>query len=541
MADSSRVSDYDAIVVGAGFAGLYMMHRLRELGLSVRVFEIGDGVGGTWYWNRYPGARCDIESMEYSYGFSEELQQEWEWNERYASQPEILDYANHVAERFELHDGIDLGTRVDTAHFDETAHRWQVTVSDAATGDDPRTFTAKFYIMATGCLSSRNTPDFKGLDDSEGPFYHTGNWPHEGVDFSGKRVAVIGTGSSGVQSIPIIAEQAEQLYVFQRTPNFSIPARNFRLDADYQSTIKQEYADFRKRQFEAPFAANFDFNEQEAFAVTPEERSSIYEQRWQRGGLGFLVSFADLIYDKQANDTAAEFVRAKIRQTVTDPVVAEILSPKSTVGCKRLCVDTDYFETFNRANVTLVDISETPIDEITRRGVRVADAEYEVDALVLATGFDAMTGALFGVDIRGRGGVSLKEKWSAGPRTYLGVCTVGFPNMFTISGPGSPSVLSNMLPSIEQHVRWVADCIEYVRDRNLAGVEATLDAENEWTAHVNDVAGETLFPTCNSWYLGVNIPGKPRIFMPYIGGFPAYREKCDEVAANGYEGFALSN
>ena len=541
MPQSNQTSDYDAIVVGAGFAGLYMLQKLREAGLSVRVIETGTGVGGTWYWNRYPGARCDIESMEYSYGFSEELQQEWEWTERYASQPEILKYANHVAERFDLNEHIQLSTRVESAHYNETSNRWQVLISDASTGDNKRTCSAKFYVMATGCLSSTNTPDFKGLDDFEGPWYHTGSWPHEGVDFTGKRVAVIGTGSSAVQSIPIIAEQAEHLHVFQRTPNFSIPARNFPLDGDYQDEIKRDYKSLRKRQSEDVFAANFNVSEQDAVDDTPEGREQTYEDRWQNGGLPFLGSYADLIYSKEANDTAAEFVRKKIHAKVNDPEVAELLAPDSIVGCKRLCADTDYFETYNRENVTLVDISDAPIDEITKKGVRVGDAEYVVDALVLATGFDAMTGALFAVDIRGRDGIPLKEKWAAGPRTYLGVSTAGFPNMFTISGPGSPSVLSNMLPSIEQHVRWVAGCIDYVQDKDLSSIEATLSAEDYWSGHVNEVAEETLFPHCNSWYLGINIPGKPRVFMPYIGGFPEYCEKCDEVAANNYEGFAVSN
>ncbi|MCZ6890165.1 MAG: NAD(P)/FAD-dependent oxidoreductase [Gammaproteobacteria bacterium] len=541
MADAARPSSYDAIVVGAGFAGLYMSHKLRELGLKTRVYEIGGGVGGTWYWNRYPGARCDIESMEYSYGFSEALQQEWEWTERYASQPEILTYANHVADRFELRDDIQLNTRVDSAHFDERANLWHIQTSDAASGEAHDSVTSKFYIMATGCLSARNTPDFKGLSDFQGPWYHTGNWPHEGVDFTGKRVAIIGTGSSAVQSIPLIAEQAGHLYVFQRTPNFSIPAHNEALDSTVQADVKSDYQGFRASQRAAVFAANLNFSEEEAMHATPEAREREYEARWQKGGLAFLGSFSDLIYSKEANDTAADFVRAKIRETVDDAAVAELLSPKSVVGCKRLCIDTNYFETYNRSNVTLIDVSDSPIEEITRSGVCVNGENYEVDSLVLATGFDAMTGALFGVDIRGRGGLPLKEKWSAGPRTYLGVSTAGFPNLFTISGPGSPSVLSNMLPSIEQHVRWISDCIEYVQNHDLAYIEATLEAEDEWVGHVNEVAGETLFPTCNSWYLGVNIPGKPRVFMPYIGGFPAYCEKCDAVADNGYEGFAVSN
>ena len=532
MARESRtLGDFDAVVVGAGFAGLYMLHRLRGLGLSVRVFEAGSGIGGTWFWNRYPGARCDIESLEYSYQFSDELQQEWEWSERYATQPEILRYLEHTADRFDLRRDIQLSTRVLAARFDEATSRWAI---ETERGD----CSASFCIMATGCLSSTNTPRFPGLESFAGATHHTGRWPHEGVDFTGQRIAVIGTGSSAIQSIPHIAEQAAHLTVFQRTPNYSIPAQNRELDPEVVRRVKSDYASFRKANAGRPFGANFPHNELSALAFDDTERTRHYEERWRDGGLGFFTAYADLIVDHAANRTAADFVRGKIRSIVRDPTVAEKLAPKQVIGCKRLCVDTGYYETFNRPNVTLVDVNEDPIEEILPHGVRTERAVHEVDAIVFATGFDAMTGALLSIDIRGTDGRSLREKWAEGPRTFLGLGTSGFPNLFLITGPGSPSVLSNMVPSIEQHVEWIGDCISYLRTRGLRRVEATPVAEDAWVAHVNEVAGGTLYPSCNSWYLGANVPGKARVFMPFLG-FPPYVEKCHEVAARGYEGFAL--
>jgi cyclohexanone monooxygenase len=511
-----------------------MLHRLRELGFSARVFEAGSGAGGTWFWNRYPGARCDIQSMEYSYQFSAELQQEWEWSERFASQPEILRYINHVADRFNLWDDIQFDTRVLAATFDESASRWDV---ETDAGDR---VSARFCIMATGCLSATNLPAFPGVDSFGGSWYHTGKWPHDGVDFSGQRVGVIGTGSSAIQAIPIIAREAAHLTVFQRTPNYTIPAHNGPLDPEFQAHIKATYAEFRERNSQNAFGAGFEGNDASAIDASEEERRDEYERRWQEGGLGFITSFADLMATRESNETAAEFIRGKILETVDDPAVAELLSPQLVVGCKRLCVDTGYFETFNRPNVTLVDVSEAPIDEILPGGLRTNRREYELDSIIFATGFDAMTGALSRIQIRGRAGQTLQQKWSDGPRTYLGVATSGFPNLFTITGPGSPSVLSNMLPSIEQHVNWISDCLHHLREKGLASIDATLEAEDAWVDHVNEVAGLTLFPSCNSWYLGANVPGKPRVFMPYLG-FPPYVEKCNEVAANNYEGFALSD
>ncbi len=533
-AGAERVSDCDAVIVGAGLAGLYMLHRLRGLGFSVRVYEAGGDVGGTWYWNRYPGARCDVESMDYSYSFSDELQQEWRWSERYAAQPEILRYINHVADRFDLRRDIRFETRVTAARFDEATNQWAIRT------DGGERVSAQFCIMALGCLSTAQVPDFNGLATFAGRWYHTGNWPHEGVDFTGQRVGVIGTGASGIQSIPIIARQATHLTVFQRTPNFTIPAWNAPLDTEHERRWKADYAEHRRKNRESRAGFVVPINDMPALAATSEERQRAYEARWARGGFGFTSAFADLGTNKAANDTAAAFVHDKIRATVRDPAVAEALSPQDhPIGTKRLPLDTDYYDTFNRDNVTLVDIRSAPIEEITPVGLRTRDAAYALDSIVFATGFDAMTGALLAIDIRGRDGGMLKRKWADGPRTYLGIATAGFPNLFIITGPGSPSVLSNMIVSIEQHVDWIADCIAYLHAHDLRGIEATVAAEDGWVAHVNAVANTTLYPLANSWYMGANIPGKPRIFMPYVGGVGAYRQKCDAIAAQGYEGFTL--
>jgi cyclohexanone monooxygenase len=498
------------------------------------VFAAGGGVGGTWYWNRYPGARCDIESLEYSYQFSEELQMEWDWSERYATQPEILRYAEHVADRFGLWDDISFDTRVTAAHFDEAVGRWVVAT------DRGERVSARFCVMATGCLSSTNLPDIPGLDRFAGAVYHTGRWPHEGVDFSGLRVAVIGTGSSAIQSIPMIARQARQLTVFQRTPNYSIPAHNRPLREDEVTAFREGWRAFRQANKEMPFGFGSRYGRSERMTeeASEEERQAAYEERWQLGGLPFMGTFADLIVDVEANETAGRFVRGKIAEIVKDPEVAAMLSPRTVVGCKRLCVDSGYYDTFNLPHVSLVELGASPITGFFEGGVRAGGVEYCVDAVVFATGFDAMTGALLRIDIRGRGGLELREKWAAGPRAYLGLATAGFPNLFMITGPGSPSVLSNMLPSIEQHVDWIADCIGYLQDRQVHRIEPSVEAEDAWVDHVNAVASATLMHGCNSWYLGANVPGKPRVFMPYIG-FPEYVAKCGEVVAGGYSGFVL--
>jgi cyclohexanone monooxygenase len=534
----TEVQQYDAVVVGAGIAGMYMLHRLRELGLSTRVYEAGDGVGGTWYWNRYPGARCDVESLEYSYSFSPELEQEWEWTERYPRQPEILNYLNHVADRFDLRRDIQFNTRVESAHYDEANKCWTVRT------DHDEVISARYCIMATGCLSTPNRPNFKGLDDYQGPWYHTGMWPKEGVDFTGMRVGVIGTGSTAIQAIPQIAKQAAHLYVFQRTPNFSMPAQNGPLPPEVQAAMKAQYREHRQKARDSAFGVPFEITEistKSALEVSDEERRRELEGRWQYGGATIIASFADVLTNKEANDIVAEFVRDKIREIVKDPAVAELLMPHDhPLGTKRPCVDTEYFETYNRDNVTLVDVRSAPIETLTPKGLRTGGVEYELDAIVFATGFDAMTGTLFKIDIRGKGGESLKQKWADGPRTYLGLAVEGFPNLFTITGPGSPSVLSNMIVSIEQHVDWITDCIKYLREHDLASIEASRTAEDEWVEHVNLVGNATLYPLANSWYVGANIPGKPRVFTPYIGGVGNYRKKCDDVAAKGYEGFVLS-
>lgn len=529
----SNKEQFDVIVVGTGFAGMYALHRLRKLGFSVRVFEAGDGVGGTWYWNRYPGARCDVNSLEYSYQFSEELQQQWTWSEKYAPQPEILQYANHVADRFDLRKDIRFGTRVHAMSFDEKNSSWQVETEEG------ENFQASYCIMATGCLSKNNIPDFEGLDRFQGRLLHTGDWPHEEVDFSGQRVGIIGTGSSAIQAIPIIAEQAASLSVFQRTPSYSIPAHNAAMDKSYEKSIKAHYADFRRENSNRYAALNNNANSVSALEVSDDEREAEYEARWQAGGLAFLASFNDLAINIDANKTATAFVHKKIHEIVADQELAELLCPDTVLGCKRLCVDTNYYQSFNRANVKLIDISQDTIKEITANGIKTKSAEYAVDSLILATGFDAMTGALLSIDIRGIDGLTLKEKWQQGPKNYLGLTVNGFPNFFTITGPGSPSVLANMIVAIEQHVDWIADCLNHLRENSLHSIEARADEEQQWVKLVNRLADQTLFPTgCNSWYTGANIPGKSRVFMPYLG-YPSYVERCNKVAADNYSSFNL--
>jgi cyclohexanone monooxygenase len=499
----------------------------------VQVYEVGNEIGGTWFWNRYPGARCDVESLAYSYEFSEELAQEWEWTERYARQPEILAYAKHVADRFDLRRNIQLETRVESAIFDEETGRWTVRTDR---GDE---VTAHFCIMATGCLSARNVPDFPGLDCFTGQHFHTGDWPEEGVELAGKRVGIVGTGSTAIQAIPVMAKECEHLYVFQRTPNFSMPARNTPMDPAYQTAIKADYAKFRELFVSGMFGIDFKPNDRIGAEATAEEREAEFDKRWADGGLSLVGAFADLFVNPEVNEAAAEYIRARIRDTVDDPEVAELLLPDTAVGCKRPCADTNYYETFNRPNVTLVNIKNAPIEQISETGLRTGGQDYELDTIVFATGFDAMTGALLRIDIRGRSGITLREKWAEGPKNYLGLGVVGFPNFFTITGPGSPSVLANMIPAIEQHVDWIADCIVHMRERDFGRIEALAEAETAWVAHVNEIANRTIYPTCNSWYVGANIPGKPRVFTPYLG-FPPYKKKCDEVAAKGYEGFQLS-
>ena len=537
MATRSDSTPIDAVIVGAGFSGLYMLHKLRGLGLSARLYEAGTGVGGTWYWNRYPGARVDIESQEYSYSFSPELDEEWVWSERYATQPELMRYLNHVADRFNLRPDIQLETRITATHFDEDTNRWTVTT------DKGEISMARYCVMATGCLSVPNEAGFPGMESFQGQSWHTNNWPRDGVDFKGQRVAVIGTGSSAIQSIPIIASEAAHVTVFQRTPNFSVPAHNGPVDpaiaADWKANRAQRRKEARDTGFGILMASG---SEALALEDSPEARQANYQARWEIGGFALLGGYGDLVVDTKANDTAAEFVRGKIREIVKDPVVAEKLAPKSfPIGSKRLCVDTGYYDTFNRENVSLVDLRDEALETITPKGIRTTAESYDVDTIVYAIGFDAMTGALGNIDIRGRGGETLKTGWEDGPRTYLGLMVAGFPNMFIVTGPGSPSVLCNMAVAIEQHVDWISDCISWMNARKMGVIEATTAAQDAWVEHVNEVAAPTIFPLANSWYMGANVPGKAQVFMPYIGGFPTYRDKCNEVAANGYEGFSVSS
>jgi cyclohexanone monooxygenase len=536
MSDSSRLH-VDAVIIGAGFAGMYAIYKLRELGMTVRSFEAGFGVGGTWYWNQYPGARCDVESVEYSYSFSDELQQEWRWTERYAAQPEILRYANHVADRFQLRDDICFNTRVVAAEFDSTVNRWTVRT------DKEDVVLAKFVIVAAGCLSVPRMPDFPGRDDFEGELYHTGTWPHGGVDLTGKRVGVIGTGSSGIQVIPQIAKAAAHCTVFQRTPNFSLAAFNRPMEPEFERQYKERYRDHReKARHSSAGIASHPLPTKGALDDTPEDRERVYESGWAWGNTGFTRIYKDILSDIGANQTMSDFVRRKIRKAVKNPEVAATLTPKDhPIGTKRICLDTDYYETYNRANVTLVDVRKHPIERITPNGIETTNQSYPLDAIVFATGYDAVTGALLSIDIGVKGcATTLAEKWRTGPRTYLGVMTADFPNLFLITGPGSPSVLTNMISSIEQHVEWIADCLCFLRSNGLQRIEAERTSEDQWVDHVNSVAETTLFPRAASWYMGTNIPGKPRVFLPYIGGLGKYRAKCDEVARNGYEGFVLT-
>ncbi len=529
--------ELDALVIGAGFAGLYQLLRLRDgLGLSVKALEAGGGVGGTWYWNRYPGARCDSESHVYWYTFSPELMRDREWSERYPGQPEIMRYLNFVADRFDLKRDIQFNTRVVAAHYDEVANRWQVRTENG------KIYSVKFLITAVGCLSTANVPSFPGLKDFKGNWYHTGQWPHEGVDFTGKRVGMIGTGSTGIQAAPVIAATAAHLTVFQRTANYSVPARNAPLTPEFKQYIKQHPGEIRAVTRETLNGMAFRIEERLAVETAPEEREKIYEAAWERGGLQFRATFQDMMVDKKANDTAADFIKRKIRSIVKDPTTGAVLSDiDHPYAAKRPPIDTDYFETYNRPNVTLVDLKAAPIKRISASGVCTTKAEYPLDIIVFATGFDAMTGPMLRMDIRGRGGVALNDVWKAGPRNYLGLQVAGFPNLFTITGPGSPSVLCNMPVAIEQHADWIADCIKHMREKGLERIEARPESMDKWVEEVNDAASKTVLPMAkHSWYLGASIPGKPRVFMPYAGGMVRYRKICAEVAQHGYEGFALS-
>ncbi|GAA2848498.1 NAD(P)/FAD-dependent oxidoreductase [Pseudonocardia halophobica] len=526
----------DAVVIGAGFAGMYALKRLRDdLALDVVVVEAGDDVGGTWYWNRYPGARCDAESIYYSYTFDPELDQEWTWSERYSAQPEILAYAQHVAARYDLRKDIRFGTTVTAATWDPASTTWTVHTSD---GD---VLACRYLVSAAGCLSAANLPDIAGLADFRGDVLHTGQWPHEPVDLIGRRVAVIGTGSSGIQVIPEIAKVAAHLTVLQRTPNFTVPARNRLHEPSDVADYKSRYPQIRSESWASPGGVAVAPPPGKAYDLTPEQREESMRERWAAGGSNFMWVFEDTMTDLEANAVAAEFVRDRIRETVRDPEVAERLCPTShPIGSKRICTDTDYYETFNRENVTLVDVRTTPIRRITQDGVLVGDTEVPADVIVFATGYDAMTGPLSRIDVRGVDGLSLRDKWSSGARAYLGIAVAGFPNLFTLTGPGSPSVLANVIASIEQHVDWLVDYLRTLDEGGIAATEADQAAEEEWAKRVDALAHETVYPQADSWYLGANIEGKPRQFLPYCAGIPSFREICDSVAADGYRGFVHS-
>lgn len=535
-------SSVDVVIVGAGVAGLYALHHLRGLGFSCRIFDSAGGVGGTWYWNRYPGARVDLESVEYSYSFDKELQQDWDWSERYAAQPELLRYLNHVADRFNLRPDIQLETRVNSQIYDEATNTW---VSTMSTGE---VFRSKFTIMATGFVSAPNKPSFDGIDEFKGDVYHSGHWPHEEVDFTGRTVAVIGTGSSGIQMIPIIAKQATKTVVFQRTAPYIVPLRNRPMDPAFLKSVRENYDEWRRRQREA-FGGFIALNggmgkppEKLAVDASPEERRLDYETRWKNGGLSFNHSFFDLYTSKDMNDTLADFFREKTLERIKDPALAEKLIPRDfPIMTKRLICDDNYYEAYDNYDITLVDVKETPITRMTATGVQVGETEYEVDTIILATGYDAVTGAMDRIDIRGRGGKTLKDHWGEGPRTHTGIMSAGFPNMFIIDGPGSPGATFTPILLVEYQLQWVGQTLEYLRSRNASAIEPTTTAESEWVEHVSDVANATLFPEAKSWYMGANIPGKPVVSLIYLGGFKEYSRRLSAALTNGYDGFLFSH
>ena len=528
-------AEVDVAVVGAGFSGLYMLYRLRGLGLRTVVFDDAGDVGGTWYWNRYPGARCDVPTTDYAYSFDARLEEDWVWSEKYATQPEILAYLRHVADRYDLRRDIRFGTRITAAVWDEAARRWRLRTGD---GNE---LSCRYYIMASGCLSLPKTPDIDGVDRYRGEVYLTGRWPHDRVDFSGKRVAVVGTGSSGIQCIPLIAGEATRLTVFQRTPNFSVPARNGPAPADRVTQLATDRDGYREAARWSRGGVPRELTDVSGVTAPQQVRRERFEAAWQAGELfAILGVFSDQGVNPVSNEHVAGMIREKIRAVVSDADVADALCPKDyPFGTKRPCLDSSYFETFNLPNVRLVDLRRTPIAAVTEAGIDTAEESFEFDAIVFATGFDAMTGPLVSVAVTGTDGVTLEDKWQHGPVTYLGLMTTGFPNFFTITGPQSPSVLSNMVVSIEQHVDWIADCLQRLRAENLDRIEPTALAEAGWVQHNQDCADITLYPRANSWYMGANVPGKPRVFLPYVGGVDAYRRACDEVAEKGFVGFRL--
>ncbi len=535
---NSSSQHFDALIIGAGFAGMYQLHLLREkLGLNVRVLETGDGVGGTWYWNRYPGARCDSESHVYCLTFSEELYKNWEWSERYPQQPEIVRYMNYVADELDLKKDIQFNTRVTGAEWDDAAAIWRLRTENSGE------FTARFLITAVGCLSAANIPNFPGRDSFQGDWCHTGSWPHEGVDFTGKRVGLIGTGSTGVQATPVIAETAKHLTVFQRTPNYSVPARNKPLKPEFQQWTKDNFAHIRDTTRATPAGHPFWIDDRKAVETPAEEANRLLEDAWAIGGMQFRAVFKDLMLDVNANKVVADFVTRKIREVVKDPETsAKLTAFDHHYSTKRPIIDSEYFESYNRDNVSLFDVKAAPIEEITANGIRTADGtEHALDIIIFATGYDGVTGPLTRLNITGRDGMALTDAWTDGPKTYLGLQVAGFPNLFTITGPQSPSVLTNMPVAIEQHADWIADCIAHMRASGAEQIEPVPEVMDEWREKVQTAAEATLLITAkSSWYLGANVPGKPRAFLAWAGGMHVYRKICEDVVANGYEGFTFS-
>ena len=531
-----RLTEVDAVIVGAGFSGLYMLHRLRELGYTTRVFDAADDVGGTWYWNRYPGASCDSESHYYCYSFSDEIRKEWQWTCRYPAQPEILEYLNFVADRLDLKKDIQFRTRVIAGHFDEATHSWLVET------DRGETVRAQFLITGVGNTSTPSSPDIPGLETFAGKVYHTAVWPHEKVDFTGQRVGLIGTGSSGIQSTPFIAKEASHLTVFQRTANYSVPARNHQLTDEIRREQNENYEELRRLTLASPIGMSIEPSQTSALADSPEQRQAKLDALWEIGGFHFMFSsYNDIVVDIEANAAVADYITAKIREKVRDPAVADILCDfNHPVGTKRPPIDTNYYETFNRDNVTIASIRANPIRKVTADGLTLENGDhYPLDAIVFATGFDTVTGALLKMNLHGKGGQSLAEKWKYGPRAYLGLCTAGFPNLFMITGPGSPGILTNFPVCIEQNVDWIADAINRMRETGATEIEASPDAESDWVQMVAEEADKTLLPTVDSWYMNSNIPGKPRVFTAYLSGMPSYAEICADIAKSGYKGFEL--
>lgn len=531
-----KTPELDAVVIGAGFAGMYALHSLREQGFTVRAFESGQGVGGTWYWNRYPGARCDVESLEYQYRFCPELGQEWTWTERYATQPEILAYAEWVADRLDLRPLISFNEAVTAAKFDEDNHLWEITTAEGTT------VTARFFVAGSGSISATQLPDYEGVHDYAGEVYHTGRWPQEEVDFSGKRVAVIGVGSSGVQVIPELAKQAEELVVFQRTAAYTIPARNRPLYADEISNARRHYKTIMEN-VRASYSGTQTFTAAQTIKESAKESViPILERNWKLGGNLFVSAFPDMNSDIDSNNLVADFVRGKLNEIVEDPEMARKLTPTTyPIGSKRIITDTDYWATFNRPNVGLVHLPEEPIQRFTTHGIETSEKHYEFDAIVFATGYDNLTGALTRIDLQGRNGQTIKQSWADGVHTYLGIMVSGFPNLFMITGPQSPSVIVNMFSAIEQHVDWLTEAMVTMRDDGQTLIDPTPESEQWWGEQVETAFGYTLYPYAESWYRGANVPGKKKQPLMFVGGLNVYRELCDDVARDNYRGFELAS